>query len=393
MSSAMSPKPLASEYVTVGRHSSDDLIIDDPALTRLPGGGLLATWTQRFWAEGADINSNPNRFRLARSDDDGNTWRALPSLDICMGLPFVHQGSLYILGNEFGRESVIISKSDDEGEQWVPFVNLFRGRFWNAPTGYAIARGHFYRAFGTINDQAIFDDKVVVVAGDMTKDLLNPSSWRMSLPVEYPGTPDSLKAGMYPPGSHPSVRKQDHWLEPNVVDVRGSLRVLIRTRIDGYATSGICGVCDLEDDGRNMSILFRQFHPMPGAQCKFYIVYDEMSDLFWTPVNLPTDPQNTTGWADNLLKWGIKGTPGNERRFLMLLYSLDSLNWFQAGCIAMSPSPRQSFHYVAPLIDGDDMLILSRTTVDGRNQHDSDALTFHRVPDFRSLAYDLNPGP
>ena len=75
----------------------------------------------------------------------------------------------------------------------------------------------------------------------------------------------------------------------------------------------------------------------------------------------------------------------------MLMYSLDALNWFQAGCIAMSPSPMQSFHYVAPLIDGDDMVFLSRTTADGSNQHDSDVATFHRLQDFRSLAFDLHP--
>ena len=387
----MPPSPLAQDYVVVGRVPSDDLIIDDPALTKLPGGGLLATWTYRHWAEGADINTNAGRFHLARSDDSEETWQELPPLDICMGLPFVQDGRLYLLGNEFGRENVIISRSDDEGESWQPFVTLFLGRFWNAPTAFAIAQGHMYRAFGTTNDQGVFDDKTVVVAGDLSGDLMAPSSWRMSPPVGYPGTPEALKAGIYPPGSHPFVRKQDHWLEPNVVDVRGRLRVFIRTRIDGLATAGMCGVCDLEDDGRDLSLRFRQFHPMPGAQCKFYVIYDEVSDLFWTPANLPTDPQNTTGWADDLPKWGIKGTPGNERRFLILLYSRDALSWFQAGCIAMSPSPRQSFHYVAPLVDGDDMLFLSRTTVDGRNQHDSDVVTFHRVPGFRSLAYDLHP--
>ena len=75
----------------------------------------------------------------------------------------------------------------------------------------------------------------------------------------------------------------------------------------------------------------------------------------------------------------------------MLLYSLDALNWFQAGCIAMSKSPLQSFHYAAPLIEGDDLLILSRTSSpNARHQHDSDLVTFHRVRDFRGLALDLH---
>jgi hypothetical protein len=58
----------------------------------------------------------------------------------------------------------------------------------------------------------------------------------------------------------------------------------------------------------------------------------------------------------------------------------------------MSANPLQSFHYAAPLIDGDDLLIISRTSRDANNQHDSDLVTFHRVADFRRLALDLRPG-
>ena len=71
---------------------SDDLIVDEPALTKLPGGGLPATWTYRPRARGSDVNTNPQRFRLSRSYDDGRTWMELPPLDICMGQPFVHDG-------------------------------------------------------------------------------------------------------------------------------------------------------------------------------------------------------------------------------------------------------------------------------------------------------------
>jgi hypothetical protein len=82
---------------------------------------------------------------------------------------------------------------------------------------------------------------------------------------------------------------------------------------------------------------------------------------------------------------------GNERRILVLMYSLDCLNWFQAGCVGMWKSPLRSFHYVFPLIDGPDLLILSRTSVNAPNQHDSDLITFHRVRSFRDLALDLHP--
>ena len=85
------------------------------------------------------------------------------------------------------------------------------------------------------------------------------------------------------------------------------------------------------------------------------------------------------------------GGGGNDRRFLMLFYSADSLNWFQAGCIAQAPKLSQSFMYARPVIDGDDLAILVRTSIAAPNQHDADHATFHRVCNFRTLAMKLHP--
>ena len=56
------------------------------------------------------------------------------------------------------------------------------------------------------------------------------------------------------------------------------------------------------------------------------------------------------------------------------------------------PGPGFQLHD-PPLIDGQDLLIVSRTSRNGRDQHDNDLITFHRFPDFRSLALNLFPGP
>ncbi len=75
----------------------------------------------------------------------------------------------------------------------------------------------------------------------------------------------------------------------------------------------------------------------------------------------------------------------------MLLYSLDALNWFQAGCIAQAGSPRESFMYATPTVVGDDLCVISRTSsAQAANQHDADLATFHRVMNFRSLALKLH---
>jgi hypothetical protein len=75
----------------------------------------------------------------------------------------------------------------------------------------------------------------------------------------------------------------------------------------------------------------------------------------------------------------------------MLLYSADALNWFQAGCVAQAARLSQAFTYARPVVDGEALAILVRTSIDAPNQHDADYATFHRVSNFRSLALNLTP--
>jgi len=82
------------------------------------------------------------------------------------------------------------------------------------------------------------------------------------------------------------------------------------------------------------------------------------------------------------------------RRILLLCYSIDGLNWLPAGCVAMSRNSLESFHYSSQLVDGDDLLVLARSSVGGRlpyNNHDSNMITLHRVKNFRTHALDLRP--
>lgn len=80
-----------------------------------------------------------------------------------------------------------------------------------------------------------------------------------------------------------------------------------------------------------------------------------------------------------------------DRRLLMLWYSVDSLNWIPAGWIARARNWTESFHYPVMCIEGDDLLLISRTAKDSGNQHDVDTTTFHRIRNFRSYAIDLLP--
>ncbi len=391
----MLTKGLAQDHVVIYETASRSIRTDAPGLVKLPSGRLLTS----FVLINADKERGAQPFptgremwtELFRSGDGGDTWDHLERLDLDDGLPFVHQGKLYFLCNKQGRRDILITSSDDEGDSWAKPVKLFDGSFWNTAAGYTISNGRFYFAFGQSNEKGFYNKKgsrIVLVAADLSRDLLDPAAWRISNSLAYPGTPRELVCGLFPYETQPGGG--DHWLEPSVVKVGERIRVIVRIRIDGYATSSMCAVCDAADDGKALKLSFAQLHPMPGAQNNFHIVYDNVSGYSWTPVNLPTSTQDAA-FHERLKSMGFHGTPGNERRILVLLYSLDALNWFQACCIAMLPSPLQGLQYSSPLIDGEDMLFAVRTSMRGRNQHDNDLVTFHQLKGFRSLALDLHP--
>lgn len=128
------------------------------------------------------------------------------------------------------------------------------------------------------------------MAGDLTKDLEDPASWRLSNIVMYPGTPEGITRHLME--RRKAAWRQwgkDGWLEANLVNVNGRLRVVSRCVIDGYATANIGGICDLEDDGKELKLSFAQFAAVPGGQCKFYIQFDPVSKLFWMASNIATD--------------------------------------------------------------------------------------------------------
>jgi hypothetical protein len=232
-----------------------------------------------------------------------------------------------------------------------------------------------------------FDGGAVVIAADTSRDLMDPSTWTMSTEAghPHPQTPAALVRHLNPTAV-------DWWLEPNFVSVNGRLRVLLRTILDGYSSASLVMVCDLTHDDTGFSLSFVQFSAMPGAQNKFFILTDPETGMFWCISNLVADSQEIIyDW--NAIRSGghYLGGGGNDRRFLVLSYSADALNWFPAGTIAWTPNPHQSFMYPAAVIDGEDIALISRTSVNGGTQHDADLVTFHRVKNFRSLAMDLTP--
>ena len=214
---------------------------------------------------------------------------------------------------------------------------------------------------------------------------MDPSAWRISKPVPYFGLPKQMTNPKF--GAPKGL-----YLEPNVIETQGKLRVLLTVKPNGQTTANLSAVFDVEDDGRELALRFAQFYPLPGGQLKFCVVRDEVSRMFWATANFVVDSQGIFDWYRDLGDRFTGGkTGGNDRRFLMLMYGLDGLNWFPAGCVAQAARLTQSFMYAKPVIDGEDLAIIARSNIEGPNQHDADCATFHRVRNFRRLALNLVP--
>lgn len=379
---------LAQEYVTVAESPDKGLIwAGTPSLAQLPSGEIVASYE---WFRPMALNEEiPYQTEVKVSSDDGHTWEMRGKTDIIWPSLFTHDDALYMIGNRRKSREVVISRSLDGGSTWNEEVTLFEVRSHGSATSVTFQDGHVYRAFETCphsdkpgEGRSLWES--FVVAGDLSQTLLDPAAWRMSNTLSFPGAPKTINVRSYPPGPK---NTEDCWIEGNIISVQGHLRNLLRVHLNGRATVGMVAICNLDDDGQTMNLSFSQFCPMIGGQCKFHIIFDEVSGLFWTTVTPPVDTFSPV--EDKLREAGFSGPPGNERRILLLIYSLDAQNWFQAGCVAMSRKVVESFSYASNLIIGDDLLMLARSAVNGFNQHDTNLITLHRVRNFRDLALNL----
>lgn len=388
-------QPLAQDFTVVQRRRNARTYVEGCGLIVLPDDSLLAVVP--VVPRGGVPKKGPTEINFVRSDDGGATWTTISQLPFYSAVPFLHDGRLYCflfsMGKQFRNDDVYLAASLDVGRTWTKPAKILSGHFWTCQTSMVVRDEKLYWAVDDLRQPDYSNHRSPrAIAGDLRGDLMDAASWRISNFVPFPGLPDTLLRDDYDPRSKRVWNMPDHWLESNIVEVGGRLRLIATVKSQWQTLSNICGVCDVDDDGTDLTMKFRQFHPMPGGQLKFAITHDAQSRLFWATANFVVDGQESQEWWDKArAEKRYLGLGGNDRRFLMLMYSLDALNWFQAGCVARAESLSQSFMYGTPVIHGNDILVISRTSINAHDQHDADHATFHRVRNFRSLALNLWP--
>lgn len=130
------------------------------------------------------------------------------------------------------------------------------------------------------------------------------------------------------------------------------------------------------------------------------IVYDHVTDLYWMASNMNRDSTRVwrQPWQTGTKKLHI--TPFSscevDRTTMGLFYSGNAFDWWTAGIIDYHLDFADHFTYPHMVIAGEDLLVVMRatappsqpssTTAAWYNNHNSNAVSFHRVTDFRRLA-------
>jgi len=420
-------KPLANDYVTVFESPSPETVYTySPGILRLESGRLIATIDlggpgMKDWPEPKGIRyGKPVQGKVFISDDGGNSWEHVQDYPFMHARPFVSGKSVYVLGQ---AQDLVVIRSDDAGETWGAPARLTEGEDWTqAPCNVHYANGCVYlvmnkRPYTHKGIWPVSIEAPVLMRGRLEDDLTRRVNWTFASELVFRDivTPDQLEwfgvpffksafdeAVKLSPGRRMSPIG---WLETNVTQFvnpdhiwfdpeQKTFHLWSRANTGGTGYGALAKVVEQGDQpgtgpmktlletapsGKNML-----FVPMPGGQMKFHVLFDEKSELYWLLSSQATDSMT----HPDRLPSDRYGLPNNERHRLVLHFSRNMIDWVFAGLVTKSNSYDEARHYASMAIDGDDLLILSRSgDENANNAHDGNIITFHRVEDFRGLIY------
>jgi len=192
------------------------------------------------------------------------------------------------------------------------------------------------------------------------------------------------------------------WLEAQVVQIKDKHHIWYDPEGKTFHmflrahTGGIGYACLLkvrEDKNGQMVTGFQEtpsgqtllFLPFPGDHLKFFIVYDEISRLYWMASNQSFDSMRTISSLPETSRYGL---PNNERHRLQLLFSKNCVDWCMAGMIACQGNELYSRNYPSLCIVGEDMHVVCRAADDHtKDPQYSDCITYYKIKRFRMLIY------
>ncbi len=341
--------PEDTEYDFSGKY------LCSPSIIRLPNGTLLASMDL------FNYGTPQNLSIIYQSKDNGKTWTHLTELyPLFWGKMFICNGKLYMIGCSTEYGDLIIGRSDDNGETWTSPTVIFRGAChsrecgWHkAPNPVLIHNGRVMIdvQYGTWA-KPIFCNAVISAPAD--SDLLNTSNW--------------VCTDLLDPPKHIEKRPEGVWCA-----IEGSLVVAPDGSIVNILRSSDRILMQLNYDPNNPEkrMCLRSFTSYPGNASKFNVIFDEFSKKYLA-----------------IISWSLDH-PKTLRNLLSLVESDDLVEWKLVKHLIDyrdSDPQKVGFQYVDFIIDGDDILYLTRASLNGANNfHDANYTLFNRINNFREL--------
>ena len=418
-------RPIATESILAESPNAAEVSLYTPSIVRLDSGRLVACYTQtnRKIKQGYTV--------IVTSDDGGASWQERAKSPTNQGRLFKAGGALYYMATRFyvspgsnpKGEPLCIQCSSDDGETWSDPVNLDSRTWHQSAPNVWYANGNVYlvwelHAINNIRSWKVGALAPILMRAKETDNLCNPAAWTYSselvfqdlipgyrennLDIDYFGIP--FYPMSFPRGTplHGKVRFPPiGWLESNVIqitdpnhywyDPNGKTFHIFARAHTGLTNFGALAQVVENDDGTMTTMLEKVpsgkkmlFIQLPGGHMRFHIEYDQQTKLYWLLSTQSTDSMTRI----EKLPPDRYERPDNERHRLVLHFSKNMVDWCFAGIVAIGESAKEARHYASMAIDGNDLVIVSRSgDKRAKSAHDGNLITFHRVKNFRDLVY------
>ncbi len=346
------------------RAATTDQYLSSPSIAILPNGDYVAS--HDLFGSGFDDETS-GLTTVYRSTDSGDSWTKVSEVaDMHFSSLFVHDNELYVLGSRQSGGDFLIRKSTDNGSTWTTPAD---------PNSGLILPGSFG---GTSHNPVVYNGRLwamthaqgspKALSAPVGSDLLKATSWTLSNHI--PKQTSDLDG--YP------FSDFDRWTEAQPVASPDQGVVYLPKLADSRYTA------HLRANSTTGNLTFdrdNDYAFMPGAEKKFGISYDSVSQKFWATSN-PVLEEHEDDNSD---------IGGRTRNTAAVLSSSDLRDWKLESVFLYHPDRAfHAFQYLNFAFDGDDMAIVSRTAFDdglggADSYHDNNFMTFHRVEDFRNL--------
>ncbi len=339
-----------------GAYAFSGSFLCSPSLVRHPEGYLLASMD----VYGKKMPQNLTL--IFRSDDDGQSWHYISELFPCFwGKLFVYGSHIYMLACSTEYGDLLIGRSSDGGVTFCEPTVLMRGGngkndqagVHKNPQPIIEYSGRLWNTLEWGSWGCEYGHAVMVMSAPVGSDLLDPDNWAFSQPVKY----DSGWKGV------PNGKSKGN-IEGCLVPHGGKLYNIMRYDMTKMTPNyGYIIAYEVDTEHPEAPVKYDHCIKFPANHSKFEIKYHQERQKYYSIASLITDEPHS-----------------RARNLLALMVSQDLENWSVERVIfdrLAEDMKRVGFQYVDFYIEGDKIIYLCRTAINGaETYHNSNYSTF-----------------